>query len=319
VSRIYLNDFGRFGSEQVLAEGWCQVFPSHSIGDLVFDSRGKLLISGGEGASYTDADIGQIGSPPDACGDPPDEGGSLRAQDVLTDGDPAGLDGTIARIDPDTGGPAPGNGIAGEGQNLRVAAYGLRNPFRFTIRPGTDELWIGDVGWTRKEEINRAYIGDTPDFGWPCYEGANPNETYAALGSGICNRMYDHPGFATAPWYSYDHSEPVTRGDHCGGDGISAISGLAFDESGSFPRRYAGALFFADTVRECIWSFRAGGDGVPKLSTLRAFEAPAHSPVDLVSAKGGLYYPSIADGTIRRIAYVGGHGRRPSASGRPGS
>ena len=29
----------------------------------------------------------------------------------------------------------------------RIVAYGLRNPFRFTIRPVTNDLWIGDVGW----------------------------------------------------------------------------------------------------------------------------------------------------------------------------
>ena len=34
-------------------------------------------------------------------------------------------------------------------------AYGLRNPFRFAIRPGTNEVWLGDVGWNTTEEINR--------------------------------------------------------------------------------------------------------------------------------------------------------------------
>jgi hypothetical protein len=26
---------------------------------------------------------------------------------------------------------------------------GMLYPFRLTFRPGTDELWVGDVGWTR--------------------------------------------------------------------------------------------------------------------------------------------------------------------------
>src|SRR5260221_8716608 len=34
----------------------------------------------------------------------------------------------------------------------RIVAYGLRNPFRFTQRPGTDELWIGDEANGRSEE-----------------------------------------------------------------------------------------------------------------------------------------------------------------------
>jgi hypothetical protein len=33
--------------------------------------------------------------------------------------------------------------------------YGLRNPFRMTVRPGTREVWIGDVGWRLYDEINR--------------------------------------------------------------------------------------------------------------------------------------------------------------------
>ena len=28
----------------------------------------------------------------------------------------------------------------------RIIAYGMRNTFRFTNRPGTSEIWLGDVG-----------------------------------------------------------------------------------------------------------------------------------------------------------------------------
>ena len=34
-------------------------------------------------------------------------------------------------------------------------AYGLRNPFRMIVRPGTSEPWIADVGWNNWEELNR--------------------------------------------------------------------------------------------------------------------------------------------------------------------
>jgi glucose/arabinose dehydrogenase len=303
VSRIHLDDAGLADSEEVLVEDWCQVFPSHSIGDLAFDSAGKLLVSGGEGASFTAADSGRIGSPPNACGDPPGEGGALRAQDLFTSGDPVGLDGSVARIDPATGAAASGSGALDQGNDHGIVAYGLRNPFRFAIRPGTDELWIGDVGWTRREEINRTTIGDPAvDFGWPCYEGEDRNSAYEELDNGICKRLYEKPELVTAPWFSYAQRLPVTRGDTCGA-GTSAISGIAFDQSGGYRGRYRDALFFSDIARNCIWSFRTGGDGQPKRRSVRPFEAPAHTPVDLVSAKGGLYYPSIADGTIRRISF----------------
>ena len=57
----------------------------------------------------------------------------------------------------------------------RIIAFGMRNPFRFTLRPGTNELWVGDVGAGTFEEVNRiANISDgvVENFGWPCYEGA---------------------------------------------------------------------------------------------------------------------------------------------------
>ena len=72
---------------------------------------------------------------------------------------------------------SPGNPFASSSDpnKRRIIAYGLRNPFRFDVRPGTNELWVGDVGWSTWEEINRvANIGDATveNFGWPCYEGS---------------------------------------------------------------------------------------------------------------------------------------------------
>ena len=74
----------------------------------------------------------------------------LRSQDVRTQADPTGLDGTIARIDPDTGNaPAdnPMKNFAGADANTkRIVATGFRNPFRMTFRPGHSDLYVGDVG-----------------------------------------------------------------------------------------------------------------------------------------------------------------------------
>ena len=58
-----------------------------------------------------------------------------------------------------------------------IVAHGFRNPFRFTFRPGTNELWVGDVGWNEWEEIDRIADARRPasrNFGWPCYEGHGP-------------------------------------------------------------------------------------------------------------------------------------------------
>src|SRR5688500_15965092 len=118
------------GPEQVLIEDWCQQYGSHSVGDLAFGADGALYVSGGEGASFTFADYGQGGgspgspTPKNPCGDPPGgvgatltpptaEGGALRSQDLRTIGDPVSLDGTILRVDPDTGAAMPGNPLIG--------------------------------------------------------------------------------------------------------------------------------------------------------------------------------------------------------------
>src|SRR5205823_9070488 len=104
---------------------------------------------------------------------PTAEGGALRSQDVRTSADPTGLDGSIIRVDPDTGAALPTNPLASstDANTRRIVATGMRNPFRFTFRPGTNELWVGDVGWSTWEEIDRG-ISPTAaltNFRWPCY------------------------------------------------------------------------------------------------------------------------------------------------------
>jgi glucose/arabinose dehydrogenase len=187
LSRLMASGDTTTGSEEVLLEDWCQQYPSHSVGDLAFGADGALYASAGDGASFSFADYGQEGSPPNPCGDPPGGvgavlsppragGGALRSQDLRTRDDPVGLDGSILRLKPSTGAPFPGNPLIDnpDPNARRIVAYGFRNPFRFTTRPGTNEVWIGDVGWNSTEEIDRLHApADRPadNFGWPCYEG----------------------------------------------------------------------------------------------------------------------------------------------------
>ena len=106
LSRLEANGNVMTGAEQVLIGDWFQQFPSHSIGTLAFGEDGALYASGGEGASFTSVDYGQFGNP---GGDPLNEGGALRSQDLRTNGDPVTLGGSIIRIDPDTGAALPDN------------------------------------------------------------------------------------------------------------------------------------------------------------------------------------------------------------------
>jgi glucose/arabinose dehydrogenase len=289
------------GVEQPLIDDWCQQYPSHSVGSLAFGGDGALYVSGGDGASYTFADYGQVGNP---CGDPTNEGGALRSQDARTTGDPTGLDGAILRVDPDTGAAMAGNpNTTGDANARRIVAHGLRNPYRFALRPGTNEVWTGDVGWGSWEEINRVVPGAVRNFGWPCYEGTGRMSSYDTLNLGLCESLYSQGAAGhTAPYYTYHHSARVVQGETCG-TGSSSISGIAFTpQSSSFPAEYDGALFFSDYSRTCIWAMLAGSNGLPDPNNRQTFVADAATPVDLQFGPGGdLYYADIVGGTIRRV------------------
>jgi glucose/arabinose dehydrogenase len=310
------------GPEQVLVEDWCQQYPSHSIGTVEFGRDGALYASGGDGASFNFADYGQDGSPVNPCGDPPGgvgatltpptaEGGALRSQDLRTSGDPVSLDGTIIRVDPATGAGLPDNPLAASADPnaRRIIAYGQRNPFRFTTRPGTDELWAGDVGWNDWEEIN--VVADPNDglvenFGWPCYEGNGRQSGYDGLNLNICENLYGQSGAATAPYFTYHHNARVVPNESCP-TGSSSVAGLEFEfaTSGSnYPAEYDDALFFADYSRDCIWAMLKGADGKPAPGQIRTFVADAANPVNLEIGPGGdLFYADFDGGTIRRIRY----------------
>src|SRR5918998_393637 len=191
------------GTEHPLITDWCNQFSTHTIGALNFGPDGALYASSGDGASYTFADYGQDGNPRNPCGDPPGGvGGALSPP-----GQPGTLDGSIIRVDPDTGAAMPDNPAAGDpdANRRRIVAYGLRNPFRFTFRPGTSEIWFGDVGWNTWEEVNRIPDGTTiRNYGWPCYEGDARMPAYDTLNLNLCESLYA-AGTATGPHWDYDH------------------------------------------------------------------------------------------------------------------
>lgn len=81
-----------------------------------------------------------------------------------------------------------------------ILAYGLRNPFRFTI--DWPDIWIPDVGDQSIEEVN--YFNFETDtlinYGWPCWEGSMEH-------GGDC-------GFVYFPVFEYSHngSASITGG-----------------------------------------------------------------------------------------------------------
>ena len=98
---------------------------------------------------------------------------------------PTLLIGKLLRIDIDTQSGGNNYGIPSDNPfigdpNTRdeIWATGLRNPFRFTMDPETNSIWIGDVGQNAREEVNRASLTQAGlNYGWRCYEGNAPFNT----------------------------------------------------------------------------------------------------------------------------------------------
>ena len=166
----------------------------------------------------------------------------------------------------------------------------MRNPFRFTVKPGTNELWIGDVGWADWEEINRLenpLSSMVANFGWPCYEGAARQPGYDAANSPLCETSSATDVGTDQPVFCTNHAclssrlrrvRPVVR---------RCREPLSIPLLGVVSCRYNGALFFADYFRDCIWAMRVGAGGLPDPADIVTIKAnpgdPREGPVQLVA------------------------------------
>lgn len=289
------------GEERVLINEWCQKFPGHSIGDVGFGADGALYVSGGDGADASSADYGQFDE--GACGDPENEGGALRSQDLRTEGDPVGLSGTLIRVSPDTGEALPDNPrfTAPDDNESRIVAYGFRTPFRLAVTPGANDVWVGNVGWFRWEEIERvpesrkngSGFGEVPNYGWPCYEGAFREPGYEAAGVPICEELYEEdPQTVVKPHIAWRHCDPAFASQQCTSNNVSSsVSGVEFYEGEAYPDEYHGALFFADGPRGKVWMAPEGLDGLPRPENVQTvLDDTKGYVVDLENGPGGEMY-----------------------------
>jgi hypothetical protein len=203
----------------------------------------------------------------------------------------------------------------------KIYASGLRNPFRFTLRPGGG-LAIGDVGQTDWEEIDFANGGE--NFGWPCREGfvatpfhsSSSSDTYGDYPQ--CQAV-DANNTTAPPLMAFPHNAAECDGSLPTGNTV--VGGPVY-EGDQYPAGYRGQLFFGDVgdigIPGCGWLARVNINGGNSLSDFQNFATGWPSGVDLESAPdGNVAYVSLKDGAVREIVYGPGNHRpavAPSAA-----
>lgn len=199
------------------------------------------------------------------------------------------LEGKLLRLRRDGTAPPDNPFVGVGGARPEIWQLGLRNPFRFSIQPGTGAIFIADVGWYQAEEVDVGPPG--ANFGWPLHEGpADPP-----------NALF------TDPLYWYDHSL-----------GPAAIVGNVFYQGTLFPPEYAGNFFFLDHVRGHLGRLVLDANNQVVSAepnwVLLDSSGWGSGPVDLaLGPDGALYYCSFVPGDVRRIYYSGGGNRPPVA------
>ncbi len=295
---------------------------SHAPGALRIGTDGTLLISAGDGASYNEVDAGGLYSPCFGSGKFPstEDIGAYRSQWI------GSYSGKILRVDRATGLGLPSNPYwTGNGADIqsKVWAYGLRNPYRFGVRPNGStnpaagnpgSLYIGDVGWNTYEEINVSRIGGGENFGWPCREGPNAQSAYqngpqpAHHGCSTIGTPAN-PGPITHP-ITYWHHSNANLSFPTGVTGATSIGG-AFYTGTKYPPQYQGLYFYGDYTAQFIKALTvtANDDYVSQLnfgSSMGGVVDIGYNPVDQY-----LYYINIFTGAVMRIRHVSGDTNNP--------
>ncbi len=187
---------------------------NHNGGQIAFGPDGYLYVALGDGdTEFETVDNGQ---------------------------DLATLHGSILRIDPTEGGydvPADNPFVGVHGARPEIYAFGLRNPWRFSLDTETGDLWAADVGEDRWEEIDRIIAGG--NYGWSRYEG------FHCLSPPDC----DSAGLSP-PRAEYGHEE-----------GCSITGGYVY-RGNSMPE-LDGWYVYGDFCTGFIWAFDSRSDGEP--------------------------------------------------------
>ncbi len=255
VSRFHSNDGGvtidPASEKRLLTVD--QPFTNHNGGRIAFGPDGFLYVGLGDGGSG---------------GDP-----QGNAQNKTT------LLGKILRIDPNGGDPyaiPPSNPFATDGGRPEIYAYGLRNPWKFSFDTATGDLWAGDVGQSKFEEVNRIVLGG--NYGWNIREGKHCFNSESCAAEGLLD-----------PIVEYGRA-----------DGVSITGGYVY--RGTKVSSLFGKYVYADFGTGRIWTVEtrgrdAGGSSAPMTLLDTEFKISTFGQ----DARGEVYVADYASGNVSQI------------------
>jgi glucose/arabinose dehydrogenase len=246
----YTSDDGRNVVERFKSNGRVAVRSTRkrllSIRDPYGNHNGGHVTFGPDGLLYTS--IGDGGS----GGDPEDRAQNMRSRF-----------GKLLTLD-----------VSKSRASWRIAALGLRNPWRFTFDRETGDLYIGDVGQNAFEEVHftpRRSAG-LENYGWDIYEGSSRYEDTPR-----------GPGKLAFPVFEYDH-----------GEGCSITGGFVYRGSARPVER--GRYVVGDYCSGTVWSFRVSGGNAAAvrrepftIDQLSSFGEDAAGELYAVSHNGTIY------------------------------
>jgi glucose/arabinose dehydrogenase len=186
--------------------------------------------------------------------------------------DPATLLGKLVRLDVRKPNPVP-----------EIVAYGLRNPWRMSFDRATGDLYIGDVGESHREEVDRLPRGfrGIANFGWPVWEGSIRTDATSA----------DLAGRVLPPLLEYPHTAK-----RC----YSVVGGYVY--RGSALPTLEGRYLYADLCGG-VWSVSVRG-GVVRDRRVEPLAPPALIVSFGQGAEGELYLVCL-NGRVYEIAPAG--------------
>jgi glucose/arabinose dehydrogenase/mono/diheme cytochrome c family protein len=187
------------------------------------------------------------------------------------------------------------NGLSVNPANVRTEFYavGLRNPWQFTWDALNGNLWLGEVGYNTREEINLITKGG--NYGWAFLEGDLPTKGVPPAAATL-----------TGPVWQYNHGSGPFQGN-------AVIGGLVY--RGNRHASLVGKYIFADHLSGNIWTMNADG-GPPVVERIAGESGISSFALD--PSDSSLLLLDHGDGVVRRLVASTAGGGFPQTLGATG-